>query len=266
MRILGALVTVIASGIVMAGVVIGVVLLLAFSTPAEAQSGGAPVLTCTAPGVWQIAPGIQAACPAGPTPPSCDPGDHWDGTTCAPDAPQACAATQESTGLAVSLKRSCSGTWQWMGPCKALYNGALWDLVKVLSYGSKSGPWPNVRSGCTGTLAIPNGQYVSLQFNTGSSTNGQMQFTADPSYGPAGYISLSTQPGAFAGPQVVNSIYGIPCVFNYSASNSIWLGLKGPDCAIAANSVYYINFAAVDAQGNPLGNLPLSYQEVNSGK
>ena len=175
-----------------------------------------------------------------------------------------CAATQNSTAMGgVVLQRQCTGSVSFGSNYHAAYAGPnLNRLDKVFADRLHPGPFPNLISGYSMVMSINAGSYISLGFN--ATNSGQMQFTADPSYGEAGVITISRRPGVFSGtdPSIVSGIYG-PCVYNYGGSNSMWIGMGGADCPLVQGQDYYVNFADVDAvTGQAYGIGRVSYSVV----
>ena len=146
-----------------------------------------------------------------------------------------------------TLTRQCSATNVSFGTYHPAYNGVLNNLTDVLADSKHPGPFPNLISGYTMRFPVTTGSYVALQFV--ATNKGQMQFNADGSFGNAGYISVSTRPGAFTvADGVVSGIYGA-CVYNYGFSNSLWMGMNGADCTLVQGNTYYVNFADIDSNG-----------------
>ena len=212
---------------------------------------------------------VCPTCP--PVPPvTCPPGQHVEAGVCVPDpTPPAsgintCLATQLSTSFnGVTLQRQCTGNVTFYQNYHAPYPGPnLFRLDVALADALHPGPFADLISGYTMLITIGTGHYVSLGFN--ATIAGQMQFTADPSGGDAGMISVSRRPGVFLASDpdlVVSPVYG-PCLYNYGASNSLWIGM-GADCPLEQGKDYYVNWAIVDVNGAPYGIGKISYSEVS---
>jgi len=174
-----------------------------------------------------------------------------------------CSATQSSTSIGgVILQRQCTGGVAFGNNYHPAYVGPnLYRLDVAFADKLHPGPFPNLISGYSMVMSINKGSYVSLAFN--ATNSGQMQFTADPSYGEAGVISISRRPGVFSltDPDIVSGTYGA-CVYNNSGSNSMWIGM-GADCPLIKGQDYYVNFADVDGvSGQPIGIGRVSYSVV----
>ena len=253
--------------------------------PTYVDCGAVQPPTCTPPAVWN---GSACVTPPPTCPCSCTPPAVWNGTACAVPPPTCtppqvlengvcvipptdtginhCAASQTSTAFTsgITLARQCTGNVTFYHGYHAPYPGPnLFRLDVAFADALHPGPWADLISGYTALIPVGAGSYVSLGFN--ATIPGQMQFTSDPSGGPAGVISISRRPGVFAigDPDlVVSPVYG-PCVYTYGASNSIWFGMNA-DCPLTQGADYYLNFAPVVTDGSPLSDYAgiLSYSEV----
>jgi hypothetical protein len=185
-----------------------------------------------------------------------------------PPPPSSSCSTDTTLIGGRTLTRQCSGAVSF-GAYHPAYNGDLSILGGPLTDKTHAGPFPNFLSGYTMVMTVNSGSYISMKFN--ATNSGQMQFTSDPSYGDAGIMSISTQQGDFFGSSVVRGAYGA-CTYNYSSSNSMWVGMGGADCPLVAGQDYYINFVDVDINGvsqcfnsspSTCGNSKVSYQVVS---
>ena len=151
-----------------------------------------------------------------------------------------CVSTQLATVGNKSLTRQCSVSVSYAG-WRAAQTVATSSLDTVLM-----GTYPNYISGFPVIQTINSGSYVALQFTP--VTSGGVQFTANPSYGDGGIISLSTQPGALSA-----SAAGAICVFSRGGSNSLYISsTNSSNCQFTAGVTYYVNFADVDVLGDSL--------------
>jgi hypothetical protein len=180
-----------------------------------------------------------------------------------------CDSSQLSSTLgSVQLKRQCSGTASYSNNKynQKAYNGPFTTLSNVLSPTNGAAVvWPNYITGYSFTPTINSGSYIALSFVPTSS--GAIQFTADPSYGVSGLISLSTSPGKF-----LPTDAGVLCAYGRGAANSLYINTTpGGYCGVTAGQTYYVNFAASDYSGNPqcfssntCSSTPVSYSEITA--
>lgn len=179
---------------------------------------------------------VAAAAPA-PAPPPPPPTTGCDGTL-----------TSDSV-FGLTLTRQCTGTVTYSGGyfSKGTFNGNTYNLDDLLTDRTHLGSFPKYFSGYSMTPTLNSGQFIALKFTV--SAEGQMQFTNDPSFGDAGTISVSTTPGRFT------TAGGALCTQSAGASTSMLLNTPavGPgDCNLKVGQTYYLNFAAVNSQGQNL--------------
>jgi len=123
------------------------------------------------------------------------------------------------------------------------YSGALTDLGAVL--GGKNFPTYSY-AGYSPTFTITSGYYIALAFTPAAS--GAIQFSANPSYGDGGVISLATQPGS-----LMQGSPGVICSLTRGGNNSLYVAsAAGSICQVQAGTTYYVNMADVDTLGNNL--------------
>ena len=172
----------------------------------------------------------------------------------------ACASTQVSSAFTngAVLTRQCTGNIYW-GPYRAQATGVALQSVDAVFLGTWATGYTNNNAPFAPYLSA--GQYISLAFTptaTTSYTTLVMNYMG--SYGTNGVLSFSKTPGNF-------NPTDSSCLA--SGSNNL-LGYTGPKypgyCSIPADgSTYYVNFAPVDASGNPVSwknitnPVPLNY-------
>ncbi len=200
-----------------------------FSLSAPTTAGTytfAPVCTTSTPGytVSVLPTAVSLAVAGGPPPPG------------------SCDASQTATVGTKTLQRLCAGSMN-VWPAGTAYNGALTDLGTVL--GGKTFPTFSY-AGYSPTFSIASGYYVALAFTP--TVSGAIQFSANPSYGDGGVISLATQPGS-----LMQGSTGVICSLTRGGNNSLYVSTTaGSICQVQAGTTYFINFADVDTQGNNL--------------
>jgi len=155
---------------------------------------------------------------------------------------QTCDASQTATVGTKTLQRLCAGSMNvWPGGTS--YSGALTDLGTVL--GGKNFPTYSY-AGYSPTFTITSGYYIALAFTPAAS--GAIQFSANPSYGDGGIISLATQPGS-----LMQGSPGVICSLTRGGNNSLYVATAaGSICQVQAGTTYYVNIADVDTLGNNL--------------
>lgn len=121
------------------------------------------------------------------------------------------------------------------------YTGDVTSLASVAQ-----GSWPGYSTGYSITPNINSGCYIALAFTPTSS--GSIELTSDPSYGDAGIISLSTEPGEFSA-----SSSNVICSMARGAANSLYI--TTPDmpsqCQVQIGQTYFINLQNSDSSGVP---------------
>jgi len=156
--------------------------------------------------------------------------------------PGSCDPSQTAAVGTKTLQRQCSGSMNvWPGGTS--YSGALTDLGTVL--GGKNFPTYSY-AGYSPTFTITSGYYIALAFTPAAS--GAIQFSANPSYGDGGVISLATQPGS-----LMQGSPGVICSLTRGGNNSLYVATTaGSICQVQAGTTYYVNIADVDTLGNNL--------------
>jgi len=160
-----------------------------------------------------------------------------------PSNPQGgCDPSQTATVATKTLQRQCTGSMNvWPGGTS--YSGPLTDLGAVL--GGKNFPTYSY-AGYSPTFTITSGYYIALAFTPTAS--GAIQFSANPSYGDGGVISLATQPGS-----LMQGSPGVICSLTRGGNNSLYVAsAAGSICQVQAGTTYYVNLADVDTLGNNL--------------
>lgn len=153
-----------------------------------------------------------------------------------------CDPSQTATVATKTLQRQCTGGMNvWPGGTS--YTGALTDLGTVL--GGKNFPTYSY-AGYSPTFTITSGYYIALAFTPAAS--GAIQFSANPSYGDGGVISLATQPGS-----LMQGSPGVICSLTRGGNNSLYVATAaGSICQVQAGTTYFVNIADVDTLGNNL--------------
>lgn len=177
---------------------------------------------------------LTVTCPAsGTTPPPVTP----------PPPSTGCSATQTAIVAGKTLKRQCSATVAIQPVSTSGVSGGfdVSDLGRVLG----GTAWPRYTySGYSPTFQIQSGYYIALAFTPTSA--GNIQWTANQSYGDGGTISLSTQPGQ------LTAASGAICALSRGAGNGMYVSTANGICRVSVGTTYYINLADVDAAGNSL--------------
>ncbi len=161
-------------------------------------------------------------------------------TVSSTSSPGTCSASQTSSTFTNGnvLTRQCVGTVGWGQYNTPDTNVALTSLDTELR-----GTFGNYRySGLTMVPVVTTGQYISLAFTPTAVAT--LQFNANPTYGIAGTISVSTTPGNFA-----------PATSTCIATNGNSLNmLAGANhngwCNLTLGTTYYVNFANVNTSGS----------------
>ena len=174
---------------------------------------------------------LTVACPAsGTQPPPVTP----------PPPATGCDPAQTAAVAGKTLRRQCSATVVIM-PSGTAGGSDASDLGRVLG----DSTWPSYNySGYSPTFTIQSGYYLALAFTPTSA--GNIQFTANQSYGDGGTISLSTRPGQ------LTAASGAICALSRGASNGLYISTSAGICRVSIGTTYYINLADVDAAGNNL--------------
>jgi hypothetical protein len=139
------------------------------------------------------------------------------------------------------FSRQVSGYVSYSGNLFGLkgYTGDMTSLASVAQ-----GSWPSYHTGYSITPNINSGCYIALEFSPTSS--GSIEFTSDPSFGDAGLISLSTEPGEFSA-----ASSNVICSMNRGAGNSLYI--TTPDmpshCHVEIGQTYFINLQNSDSSG-----------------
>ena len=156
-----------------------------------------------------------------------------------------CDPATKSSKLAngAILTRQCAGDISWGQYVPGFTNAALTDLNATL-HGTIFGTYSY--KGLTFIPTIKAGQFISLAFSAASTTVFQMGFNA--TYGIPGVVSVSASPGDFSPATAY-------CTATQGDGIGIYAGGKYPGyCSVPLNTVYYLNFAAINSNGTPACN------------